>query len=50
MNYTGKELDELLARHRATEREGMLIGLMLAALSGALVGFAFGWLANGWLN
>lgn len=46
MNYTGKELDEIVARQLAAEREGMIIGLMLAALSGAIVGFVVGYLIN----
>ena len=49
-SYTDREVDEMQQRRDAYAREGVIIGLMLAALSGATVGFLFGWLSRGWLN
>ncbi len=33
--YSPSEVDEILARHLAAAKEGVLIGLLMAAISGA---------------
>lgn len=47
-NYSGRELQDMV--DRAYAREGMLVGLMAAALSGAVMGFILGYLARDWLS
>ena len=42
-NLTDRELNDMIARRDDYASEGMIIGLMIAACFGFLVGVAVGW-------